>query len=123
MKPFGANSSAVMSSPVAVEGLQVGAAKGRQEHGEVERQAALRAVELLVVDDAGVDPLDVGSQDGPHAALAKERLGPHLAGGLEAVLGEGHAPHAEVAEFVLVGEVDDVGQVAHAALREVRVRR
>ena len=42
---------------------------------------------------------------------------------IEAVLGERHAPDTEVAEVVLVAEVDDVGQVPDAASRAARARR
>ena len=42
-----------------------------------------------------------------------------LRGGLEALLGEGQPADAEVAELVLVGQVDDVGQVAHAGLAQL----
>ena len=102
--------------PFLVERLEVYAAEGRQEHGEVERQRVGGAVQLLVVDDALLDAGHVRPGDGPDAPLAEEGLGPQLRGGLESLLGERQPTDAEVAQLVLVGQVDDVGQVAHPGL-------
>ena len=74
------------------------------------------AVQLFVVDDALFDTGHVCPGDGPDAPLAEEGLGPQLGGRLEPLLGERQPPDAEVAQLVLVGEVDDVGQVAHTGL-------
>ena len=108
-----------MSSPVRSKACSVGAAERRQQHREVERQALVRAVEGLVEELALLDPLDVGAEDRADAALTEQRLGPGLAGGQEAALAEDHAADAEVAELVLVGQVDDLGQVAHPGRAEL----
>jgi hypothetical protein len=108
---------AVMSSPVRSKACSFGAAERRQQHREVERQALVRAVEGLVVELALLDPLDMGAENRAHAALTEERLGPRLAGGQETALAEDHATDPEVTELVLVGEVDDLGQVAHPGAR------
>ena len=96
--------------------MEVDPAKRREEHGEVECQRVHGAVQLLVVHDALFDAGDVGTGNGPDPPLAEQRLGPQLRRGLEALLGEGEPAHAEIAELVLVGQVHDVGQVAHPGL-------
>jgi hypothetical protein len=101
--------------PGPVVRLQVGAPERRQQHGEIEGESVPRAVECLVVDLAWLDPLDVGAQDGLHSPFAEQRLGPYLAGRDETLLPEHHAADAEVAELVLVAQVDHVGQVPQAA--------
>ena len=66
------------------------------------------------MNDAFLDARDVGPGDRPDPTLPEERLGPQFRGRLESLLGEGQPTDAEVAEVVLVGQVDDVGQVPHA---------
>ena len=98
-----------------VIGLQVRSPERRQQHGEIEGQGIAGTVQGLVVDLARFDPLDVSAQDRLHPALAEQRLGPDLAGGQEALLPEHHPADAEVAQLVLVAQVDDVGQVPQPA--------
>src|SRR5665213_417269 len=89
---------------------------GGEEHGEVERQRVVGAVQLLIVHDAFLDASHVGTSDGPDPPFPEERLGPQLRRGLEPLPGERQPTDAEVAQFVLVGQVHDVGKLAHAGL-------
>ena len=112
--------------PVGVVGVEINAAERRQQHGEVEEQRVRRTIHLLVVDDALLDARDVGPGDRADPTLSEERLGPQLGRRLESPLGEGQPADAEVPELVLVGQVDDVGQVtdtglAHLVLHVERV--
>jgi len=103
---------------VAVERLEVGTAERRQEHREIEREVVLGAVDLLVMQEAGLDLGAGGAQNRAHLALAEQRRRPQFGGGLEALLGEDQAADAEVAELGLVGEVDDLRVVPDARLAQ-----
>ena len=102
--------------PVGVVGVEIHPAERREQHGEVEEQRVRRTIQLLIVDDALLDARDVGPGDRPDPTLTEERLGPQLGRRLEPPLGEGQPADAEVPELVLVGQVDDVGQVADTGL-------
>ena len=71
------------------------------------------------MDDALVDLVHVSAEDRLDAALLVERLGPQLARRDEAALLEVQPTDAEVAELVLVGEVDDLGVGPNTARPEL----
>lgn len=76
------------------------------------------AVEGFVVHLARLDLLDMSTEDGFDATLAEQRCRPDLAAGLEALLLEGHAVDAEIAQRGFVGQVDQSGEVANAGLAQ-----
>ena len=71
------------------------------------------------MDDAGLDPLHVGRHDRLHPPLAEERGRECLAGRHAPGVAEVHAVHPEVAEALLIRDVDDLGPVSHALLHEL----
>gem|GEM_PF-5589937 len=82
----------------------------------LEGLGALRAVDLGVVNQSRFDLGHGSLGDGFHGALAEQGLHPRFARDPLSTRGGGHAGHAEVAQLVLGGEVDNLGQVAHAGV-------
>lgn len=107
-----------MSAPSASNALQRHAAEGRDQHGEVEADGVGGAVQGLVVDQPVLDLRHVRAENGLHTTLTEQRARPQFASGLEALLVEHHAAHAEVAQRGFVGEVDHPGQVADAGFAQ-----
>ena len=78
------------------------------------------------MDDSLLDARYVGPGDRSDPSLPEQGFCPELRRRLEPLLGEGQPTDAEVTEFVLVGQIDDVGQLpdtglAHLVLHVERV--
>ena len=114
MKPLGANTRGVMSSPLRSYAFRPTPGKGRQEHRHIEGNFLVLSFERFVVRAAGFDFLDVRARDPVDAALGEERLGENIAWRHVAGAAESDAVHAEISELVFVGEVNDFGFVPHA---------
>jgi hypothetical protein len=118
MKPDAANTESPTSFPCAVEHRQTHAAERREQHREVERERTDGAVDLLVVHQVRRHLRDVCLQDRLDATFCEQRRHPLFAGDLAAVHVEGHPADAEVAELVLVRQVDQPGTIAHPRLAQ-----
>ena len=100
---------------LAVQGLEADSLEGRQQHGHIEALLPLLPVQEFHRKPASLDALDMGLADPSDPPLGEQGFGEDIAGSHVAVLPDVDAAHTEIAELVFIGQVGDVGLVAHPA--------